>query len=179
MYLLPTEQKRETVAALKTAIANSVGIYVAEFTRLSANDMNELRGLVEQAGGRFIVIKNRLMKLAAEDTGAAGLADVLTGPRALVFCESDPVGPAKAISKFGTDHANVVKLKGGYIDGQILDEKRANMMADVPSREELLASVVGGIAAPLTGLLHGLGGPVSDLVFTLQAVADQRGESAA
>jgi large subunit ribosomal protein L10 len=177
--LLPTEQKRETVAALKTAIAESQGLYVTEFSRLSANAMNDLRAQVEQAGGRFVVVKNRLMKLAAADTGAAGLSDVMIGPRALVFCYEDPIAPAKAISKFGEDHANAVTLKAAYVDGKVFDEAQAKMMADIPSREELLAAVVSAIAAPVTGLVHALGGPTSDLVFTVQAVADKRGDSAA
>lgn len=176
---MPTEQKRETVAELKAAVEESSAMYVAEFSRLSANDMNELRGHIQQSGARFVVVKNSLLKLAVQDTEAAELVEVMTGPRALVFCYEDPIAPAKAVSKFGSDHGGAVSLKAGYVDGRVLDERQAAMMADVPGREELLAAVVGGIAAPLSGLVHALGGPVADLVFTLQAVADERSENAA
>ncbi len=176
---MPTEQKRETVAQLKEAIETSYSIYVTEFSRLSANDMNQLRGHVEAAGGRFAVVKNRLFRLAVAGTEAEGLAELMAGPRAVVFCRDDAVTPAKAIAKFAADHGDNIVIKAAFVDGRVLDERQANRMATLPSREELLAGVVSGIAAPVSGLVYTLSGLVSDLVFTLQAVADEKAKSAA
>ncbi len=176
---MPTEQKRETVARLKQAIESSESLYIAEFSELSANDMGELRGQVKDADAQLVVVKNRLFRLAIEGTQVEALVELMTGPRAVVFCYGDPVAPAKAIATFADDHSGSIVIKAGFADGQLLDEQQANRMATLPSRQELLASVVSGIAAPVTDLVYTLSGLVSDLVLTLQAVADQKAETAA
>ncbi len=176
---MPTEQKRETVARLKQAIESSEGLYIAEFSLLSANDMGELRGQVKAADAQLVVVKNRLFRLALEGTQAEALAELMTGPTAVVFCYGDPVAPARAIAKFADDHGGSIVIKAGFADGQLLDEQQANRMATLPSRRELLAGVVNGVASPVTGLVYSLSSLVSDLVFTLQAVGDQKAETAA
>jgi len=176
---LPTEEKQAIVARLNEAISSSSSIYVAEFSQLSANDMNELRRLVRDTDAQFIVVKNRLFRLALAGTEAEGLTELMTGPRAIIFCSGDLVAAAAAVAKFATDHSDAITLKGGFAEGEVLDEQQANYMATLPSRNELLAHVVGGISAPITGLVFTLSGLVSDLVFTLQAVADEKDESAA
>jgi len=176
---LPTEEKQATVARLNEAVAGSSSILVAEFSQLSANDMNELRRQVSDADAELVVVKNRLFRLALAGTEAESLAELMTGPRAIIFCNSDAVAPAGAVARFAADHDNAIALKGGFAEGKVLDEEQANYMATLPSRDELLAHVVGGISAPITGLVFTLSGLVSDLVFTLQAVADEKSESAA
>jgi len=176
---LPTEEKQATVARLNEAVAGSSSILVAEFSQLSANDMNELRRQVSDADAELVVVKNRLFRLALAGTEAGNLAELMTGPRAIIFCNSDAVAPAGAVARFAADHDNAIALKGGFAEGKVLDEEQANYMATLPSRDELLAHVVGGISAPITGLVFTLSGLVSDLVFTLQAVADEKSESAA
>ncbi len=174
---MPTEEKIEMVAELKEIFENSEAMYLTEFSGLSANDMNELRGAIEGAEARLMVVKNRLFKLALEGTEAADLQEVLTGPKAIIFCHGGTVAPAKAVTEFAEEHGGI-ELTGGFVNGEILDAEGANFMATLPSRDELLGSVVAGIASPVTGLVHTLNALVSDLVFTLQAVAEDR-ESAA
>ncbi len=176
---MPTEQKRQIVAELKQAIEASTSLYIAEFAQLSANDMGALRGEVREADAQLVVVKNRLFQLALEGTEAAAMVELMAGPRAVVFCYGDAIAPAKAISKFAQEHGGNIVLKAGFAHGQLLDEQQANRMATLPSRQELLAGVVNGVAAPLMDLVYTLSGLVSDLVFTLQAVADQKTESAA
>ncbi len=176
---MPTEEKQAIVARLNEAVSSSISIYVAEFSQLSANDMNELRGHIGEADAELVVVKNRLFRLALAGTEAEGLAELITGPRAVIFCYSDAIAPAGALFRFGAAHSDVITLKGGFAEGEVLTEEQANFMATLPSRDELIANVVGGIASPITGLVFTLSGLVSDLVFTLQAVADQKNESAA
>jgi large subunit ribosomal protein L10 len=122
----------------------------------------------------MMVVKNSLFRLAVADTAAEGIADLMIGPRAVVFCYGDQVAPAKAIKEFGDDHDDAITLKGGFGEGQVIDEAQANRMATLPSRDELIASVVGGVSSPVTGLVFTLNGIVSDFVYTLHAVADQK-----
>ncbi len=171
---MPTEEKRQAVAELRATIEQSSAFYIAEFSGIQANAMNVLRGAIADADASMFVVKNRLFKLAVADTAAEAICDQMIGPRAVIFCHTDPVAPAKAIKEFGDKNNDAITIKGGFSDGRILDEAEANRMATVPSREELIASVVGGVAAPVTGLVFTLNGIVSDFVYTLQAVADQK-----
>ena len=171
---MPTDEKRQAVAELKAAIEQATGFYVTEFSGIEANDMNVLRGQIAAVDANLTVVKNRLFRLAVADTAAEGLSDLMVGPRAIVFCYGEAVAPAKAVKEFSDGHDNAISIKGGFGDGQVLDEAQANRMATLPSKEELLASVVGGIASPVSGLVFTLSGLVSDLVYTLQAVADEK-----
>ncbi len=176
---MPTQQKIEQVAALKERFENSAAVYAVEYSKITANDMNALRGQVRDADGQMMIVKNRLIKLAIADTPAEAMGDMLVGPLVYVFCASDIVGPAKAIAKFGDDHPETVAIIGGFADGAVMDAAQAQKLATLPSREELIAGVVGAVASPVTGFVFTLNGIVSDFVYTLQAVADKKGESAA
>lgn len=170
---MPTQAKVEKVAELRELVERCQGVYLAEYKGLNVKDVSELRQAVRKDGAQMIVAKNRLMKLAVQGTAAEGLSEYLTGPNAVFFCETDPVTPAKTISDFARTH-DVVSWKGGYIDGAVVDGAGMGRVADLPSKQELLASVVGGISAPVSGLVFTLSGLVSDLVFTLESVADKK-----
>lgn len=171
---MPTEEKRQAVAELRAAIEQCTGFYVTEFSGIRVNNMNALRGTIADADANLVVVKNSLFRLAVADTPAAGISDLMIGPRAVLFCYGDPVAPAKTIKEFGDKNNDAITIKGGFGEGRVLDEAQANRMATLPSRDELIASVVGGIAAPVTGLVFALNGIVSEFVYTLQAVADQK-----
>lgn len=174
---MPTQEKIETVADLKQRIENAAGIYLAEYKGLSVKDISDLRLQMRKAGAQMIVVKNRLLNLAIADTPAEGLKAFLKGPNAVFFCDQDAVAPAKAIAEFARTR-DVVKWKGGYVDGAVFDGAGMARVAELPPKQDLIAAVVGGVAAPVTGLVYTLSGLVSDLVYTLQAVADKQGEAA-
>lgn len=170
---MPTQAKIEKVAELRERVERCAGIYLAEYKGLNVKDVSALRRSVSNDGAEMIVAKNRLLKLAVQGTPAEGLAEYLKGPNAVFFCPDDPVSPAKTISDFANTH-EVVVWKGGYIDGAVVDAEGMSRVASMPGKQELLASVVGAVAAPVSGLVFTLSGLVSDLVFTLEAVADKK-----
>jgi large subunit ribosomal protein L10 len=174
---MPTQEKIETVATLRERVQSAAAVYLAEYKGLSVKDISDLRKQVRKSGAQMIVVKNRLLNLAVAGTPAEGLQAFLKGPNAVVFCDADAVAPAKVIAEFARTH-DVVTWKGGYVEGAVFDGAGMTRVAELPPKQELIASVVGGVAAPVTGLVHTLGGLVSDLVYTLQAVADKRGEAA-
>jgi len=175
--LLPTQEKVQTVAELHERINRCNGVYLAEYKGLNVKDISELRQQVRKDGAEMVVVKNRLLKLAVQDTPAEGLIEFLTGPNAVIFCEEDAAAPAKTLSAFAKTHP-VLTWKGGYVEGNVFDAAGMIKVAELPPRQELLASVVGGISAPVSGLVFTLSGLVSDLVYTLQSVADKKGEAA-
>lgn len=170
---MPTQAKIDKVAELREQVERSAGIYLAEYKGLNVKDVSLLRNSVRKVGAEMFVAKNRLLKLAVEGTPAEGLVEYLKGPNAVFFCADDPVTPAKTISEFARTH-EVVTWKGGCVDGTIVDAEGMAKVANLPTKQELLASVVGGISAPVSGLVFTLSGLVSDLVFTLESVADKK-----
>jgi large subunit ribosomal protein L10 len=174
---MPTQQKIETVAELRARVEKAAAIYLAEYKGLSVKDIGELRKQVRRDGAQMIVVKNRLLNLALAGTAAEGLAAFLRGPNAVVFCEADPVTPAKTIAEFAKTH-DVIAWKGGYVDGTVFDGTGIARVAELPPRPQLIAETVGAVASPLSTLVFTLSALVSDLVYTLQAVADKQGEAA-
>lgn len=124
------------------------------------------------------VVKNRLLKIAIHGTEYEALDEELTGPNAVTYCGEDPIEPLKVLAEFAKKHDQPA-VKAGVVEGRPVSTDEIAKLAQVPGRDELIASVVGGISAPVTGLVYTLSGLVSDLVFTLEAVADKRGEEEA
>lgn len=178
---MPTPQKEATVAELTAAFEKSSGLYLCDFSGITAEMMNDLRGKIIESGGHMYVAKNRLLKIAFAGTPAEGLAKLLTGPTAVAFCFQDPIGPAQTMTTFAKtlDGNRRWDLKGAYVDGTVYDASGAVQLADLPPLEELRGMVVGAIAGPLNSLVGTLNGVASELVFTLQAVAEKRESQAA
>lgn len=174
---MPTQAKIETVAELRRRVEQSQGIYLVEYKGLNVKNISELRRRIREAGAEMIVVKNRLLNLALSETPAEGLGGYLKGPNAVIFCDADALAPAKVMQEFQRSNEALV-WKAGYVDGTVLDEAGMKRIADLPSKPEIVAGVVGAVAGPLSGLVFTLNGLVSELVFTLQAVADKRQEAA-
>lgn len=173
---MPRPDKVEEVQRLREVVSAAGNFYLLEFTGLSVSEMNALRGAVIEAGGRIEVVKNTLLRLALRELEIDGeLEQCLVGPTAVLYCPDDPVEPAKAVREFAQEHEGV-RFKGGWIEGQAVDAARADQIAQLPSKLETRAAVAGAIAGPLNELVGLLNAVVSELVYTLQAVADKRQE---
>lgn len=138
--------KVAAVEEVKQRLSGSVATLLTHYRGLSVTELAELRAALREANADYRVIKNTLTRRAVADAGMEELVELLEGPTALVFCNEDPVAPAKALKAFAKDHPELV-IRGGYLDGEVLDETAAIKLADLASREELLAQ--------LAGLMHG------------------------
>ena len=178
---MPTPEKEARVADLEQSIDASSGLYLSEFSGVTVAMMNDLRGRVLDAGGRIEVAKNRLLKLAIAGKQQDGLVEFLNGPTAIIFCAEDPIGPAKAVAEFAkalSRDGQRWEIKAAFIDGRLFAGAEAAALAQLPPIEGIKAAVVGAIAGPTDALVRTLNAVVSDLVFTLQAIADKQGEAA-
>jgi len=144
-----------------------------EFPGLSVAQINDLRGRVLQTGARMHVVKNRLLKLAAAGTPFELLSEHLVGPNAVIFCPDDPIEPLKVVAEFLAAN-DMPPVKLGVVEGRVVGASDLDKLSKTPKRDELVALVVGGIASPLSGLVLTLNGLVSELVYTMQAVADKK-----
>lgn len=166
------------VHEIRERLEGTETVYLTAFEGLTVAEATELRGQLLQAGGRMQVVKNRLLKIAIEDTAYESLADELTGPNAVTYCGDDPVEPLKILTDFADEH-DLAPVKAGVVEGRRVSAEEIQRLSAVPSRDQLIAGVVGGFAGPVTELVYTLSGVVSDLVFTLQAVADERDDEEA
>lgn len=170
---MPNANKIEDVAAIKDRFARASAVILADYRGLTVKEMQALRAALRDSGAELRVYKNTLAQIAMRELALPDLGDLLDGPTAFLFSYSDPVAPAKAIVDFTKDH-KLLEIKGGFIDSTITSAAGVQALASLPSREVLLAKLLGTMLNPLTGFARVLNGPVEAFARTVQAVADQK-----
>jgi large subunit ribosomal protein L10 len=174
------EDKVAEVAEIRERLAGSAATLLTHYRGLTVKELKQLRRELSASSAELRVVKNTLAKRAAADAGIEGLDDLLEGPTSLVFCAEDPVGPAKALKRFSKDHPDLV-IRGGYLDGAVMGPEDAMRLADLASREELLARLAGLMQGALAGFARLLQAPLAHQARLIQALIDDRiakGESA-
>lgn len=169
---LNLERKQEIVAEVAAQVANAQAIILAEYRGLEAGDMTELRAKARGAGVYFRVLKNTLARRAVADTPFAPLAEKMVGPLAFAI-SADPVAAAKVLSEFAKGK-DTFTIKGGAMPNTIMGAKEVGQLATMPSREELLAKLMGTMQAPVATFVRTLNEVPSRFVRTLAAVRDKQ-----
>jgi len=167
------EDKVAEVAEIRDRLAGSAATLLAHYRGLTVKELKQLRRELSQSSAELRVVKNTLAKRAVADAGIEGLDDLLVGPTSLVFCADDPVGPAKTLKRFAKDHPDLV-IRGGYLDGAVMDAEETNRLADLASREELLATFAGLMQGALAGFARLLQAPLAHQARLFQALIDDR-----
>jgi len=165
--------KAETVEALKAAIAAQRGAVVAEYRGLTVLEITTLRKKLRAIDAEIRVVKNTLIRRAAEGTPFEGLSAHFTGPTAVAFSHGDPVAMAKVMKEFAAASPKVT-LRAGFVEGRVLSAKDVEILASVPSRDLLLSRLVGGLASSITRLAQALAGPSRKLVYVLESIRKQK-----
>ncbi len=180
MFLgVPTrEEKQKVVEDLIEKFKSSKVAVMANYRGLDVAAMTSLRRRLREAGSELKVAKNTLARIAAREAGLEGLDVYLEGPTAIAFGLTDPVAPAKILSEFMRDYKQL-EIKGGIVEGKMIEPKEVRRLADLPAREVLLGRVLGGIQAPLYGLVSVLQGNLRNLVYALEAIRKQKAGEAA
>lgn len=145
---MPRPEKVQAVADIREKLEQAEAVFLTEYRGLSVKDVQELRRSLREAGADYKVVKMTLARLAAGDAGIEGLDDYLSGPTALAFTQGDPVATAKALKEFSKAN-EVFSLKAGYLSGSVLTPEEISRLAEIESREVLLAKVAGAVKAPL------------------------------
>jgi len=167
------EDKVAEVAEVRDRLAGSAATLLTHYRGLSVKEMAQLRTELRAANAELRVVKNTLAKRAVAEAGMQGLDVLLEGPTSLVFCTDDPVGPAKALKRFSKDHPDLV-IRGGYLDGAVMDAEATSRLADLLSREELLAKMAGLMQGALSGFARLLQAPLVHQARLFQALIDDR-----
>ncbi|MCD2436177.1 50S ribosomal protein L10 [Acidaminococcus sp. NSJ-142] len=171
-------EKASKVAELKELLAGSKGVVLVDYCGLSVAEDTELRSKMREAGIKYMVAKNTFVRIAAQEAGIEGLDAYLEHNTALAFAPEDPVAPAKILNDFSKDH-KALELKAGILDGAVIGVDEVKALAELPSREELLAKLVGSMQAPLSGLVNVLQGTIRNAVYVLEAVRQKKEQETA
>lgn len=165
--------KNDKVALIKEKIDKAQVAVVSEYTGLSVEEITKLRRELQKEGGDYMVTKNTLAKIAIKGTPYEVLAETLKGPIAIAFGFTDQVAPAKVLSKFIKD-TKKGEMIAAAMDGQLMSAEEAKALANLPSREELYAKMLGCINSPASGIANSVNAVMSSLVRAVAAVRDQK-----
>jgi len=160
------EQKQQAVAELAERIRNSVAGVIVDYKGITVEDDTKLRKELRESGVKYTVIKNTLIKRAAEQAELNGIEDVLNGTSAIATSDEDYVAAARILQKFADKHENFT-VKTGYLDNEVISLEKIKSLAKLPSREVLLANVLGAFQAPIASFAR-----------AVQAIVDKNGEEA-
>jgi len=164
-------QKEKVVEELGQIFESSGVVVVAHYAGLTVAEMQDLRAQMREAGGSVRVAKNKLAKIALEGTPSASIADLLTGMTVLAYSE-DPVAAAKVVDAYAKKNEKLVIL-GGAMAGTALDVDGVKAVAKMPSREELIASIVGCVVAPAANIAGAIGAPASNIASILSTIEEK------
>lgn len=168
-------RKQELIEELREKLQRASASVLADYKGLSVAEITQLRDSLAEQGVEFRVVKNTLMRLAAKDTDAAVLEPFLTGTNAVALGYDDPSVPAKILKKYGKTN-DKLKIKCGALGPRLLTMEQVGALADLPSREELLAKLLGTLNAVPTGLVTVLSGVPRAFVGVLAALQRKREE---
>lgn len=171
-------EKAGKVAELKDLLSSSKGAVLVDYCGLTVAEDTELRSKMREAGVKYMVAKNTFIRIAAKEAGIEGLDAYLEHNTAVAFSAEDPVAPAKILNDFSKDH-NALEIKAGILDGKVIALDEVKALAELPSREELLAKLVGSMQAPISGLVNVLQGTIRNFVYTLEAVRQKKEQESA
>jgi large subunit ribosomal protein L10 len=170
-------EKIAEVQAITDGFQSSQSIVMADFTGLSVHDMTEFRARCREINVQCRVVKNRLARIAADNADLGFIKDHLTGPTALVMGPESQVDPAKLVAEFAKDHEQM-QVKGGMVEGQLLDAEQVIALSKVPSKDELIAKMMGSINSPASGIVGTVSGVMGALARAIDAVSKQKAEAA-
>ena len=177
---MPTQQKVEQVEELTELFKNSEGCWFVDARGLTVKESQELRRNIREGAGQIHLLKalldsdeNNLAAIALKNLDLPEIPEILAGPTAFVFCDGDVAAPAKALKDFAKDH-EALEIKGGIVDGKVYSVEEALKVADLPSKEQLVAMLLSTMLAPVTGLARVCAAPAEGLARTVQAIADQK-----
>jgi large subunit ribosomal protein L10 len=173
---LNRDQKAAVIDEVAGQITGADAVFAVDYRGISVPQAAELRTRLRDADATFRVVKNTLTELAADRAEAEGLKELLSGPTAMTFVRGDAAAAAKALRDFRRSTGNqLLEFKGGWMNGAPLSPGQIDDIAQLPSRDVLIARLVGGVASPLSGLAGAMNNLIGGLARALQGVADQKG----
>lgn len=173
-----TSAKQSVVAQLKEQLESAKGVVLTSYKGLTVAQDTELRRELREAGVSYHVVKNTMLRIAAKEAGIEGIEEHLEGTTAFAFSTEDAVAPAKVICGFikknKLEDAEVLTVKVGMVEGKVIGVDEVKALAALPSREELIAKLLGSMNAPISNTVNVLQGVIRNAVYVLDAIRSQK-----
>lgn len=173
------ETKQRDLALLKESLGNSKSAIIVSFKGASVAKDWELRKTIREAGAHYRVVKNTLARLAVQGTDFEQASDAFKGVSAIAWTDTDPVILSKAISKFIKDNSDVYSFKSGVVDGKVIDFNQLGVIANLPSKEELIAKLLFVLNAQAQRLVTVINAVPRDLAIVIKQIGEKAPESRA
>ena len=167
-------EKQTFVSDFREKVRAAPVLYLTDFSGLDVKSMTLLRQRLKDSGAEYLVVKNRLVKLAVADLDLPDISEALLGPTGVVLGYEGIVEPAKAVSDFAKEHNDKPVFKLGIIDKQIVSAVEIQRLAKIPPREQLLAELAGALEAPMSAFVSALEGKVQEMAGLLEALREQK-----
>lgn len=171
--MITREAKEKMLEEITEELKQAELVVITDYRGLNVQSINKLRGELRKEDCRYKITKNTMNRLACREAGVEELEGYFEGPVAIAYSSADPVAAARVFKEFIKENS-ALEIKGGILSGQLLDPEAIKALGDIPSREVLLAKVVGGFQAPITGLVGVLHGNMRSLVCAFDAVRRQK-----
>ncbi len=171
-------QKADAVTEIRDLLNGSESIYLTDFTGLTVEEVNELRKEFYKSEIKYKVVKNTLTARALKETDKYSehfdkLFETLNGPTGIVFASKDPVAPAKIIKKF-SEKTEKPKLKLAIVENEVYGSKQLNQLASLPTKEEVIAGILGSLNSPASGIVGSINAVMRDLFSVIEEVAKKK-----
>ena len=170
------EEKKQLVANLADKFKNSAAGVLVDYQGINVEQDTKLRVELREAGVDYFVFKNTLARLAVKECGFDELLPVLEKMTAIAVSVKDPVAPAKILTSYAAK-IETFNIKAGFVDGTVIDAQSVKQLATLPSKEELVAKILGSLQSPIYGLVNVLNGNLRGLACVLQAICEKKAES--
>lgn len=174
--MLSKAAKNDIVKEFSEVFKASPSVMLVEYKGLTVSELEGLRTSLKDTDTKLKVVKNTLLKIAAKDTEIEQLGDLLKGPTAIAVCESDPTAAAKVFVKTAKDLPALV-IKGGVVEGNVVSVEEITALSKLPSRQEMMAQLLGALSSPMSNLLGSLTQMQTKLLYVLEAVKDVKEQS--
>jgi len=167
------EKKTQIIESLHQLFSQCSIAILTDYRGQSANEMTELRRRLRETGIEYKVVKNTLARFAAQRSGREELLGFFEGPVAIAFGYGEITEPAKALANYIEDSKASMSIKGGFLPDRLLTKEEVTTLSTLPSREVLIARVVGGVQGPISALVSQLASPMMGIIAGLQARIQQ------
>jgi large subunit ribosomal protein L10 len=169
---MPNVKNQKAVKVLTEKFKSMKGMILTEYHGLTVEDISELRSKLRAQNSEYVIVKNTLSQIALKEAGIGG-GDNFFGPTALVIENGDVVSPAKIVMDFAKTHEKL-KVRAGYLEGKFVDANVVSRLSELPSREVLIAKMLGSMQAPIFGFVNVLVANIRGLVTVLGAIAKKQ-----
>ncbi len=171
--MLSKETKQEVINQISERLKTNPSVFVVEYKGLTVKELENVRKELKQTNSELKIVKNTLLKKAAEDTDAALLNDLFVGSTAVAFCDDDSAAAAKVFVKSAKEY-ELLSIKGGLLEGKFVGADEIETISKLPSRVELIAQFMGLLNAPMTNVLYSLTNMQTKFLYALEALKEKK-----